>query len=370
LGAGYFYLIGSFTQMNIIPFAMQSLGLSDIQGGYLFFLTALGIGTGATIAGKISGRIVELGLVPFGAMGIAICAFLLNSFSDNLYVVIASVTCLGIFGGIFEIPLESYVMVSSPRETRGQIQAATNFVSFLGVLAAAGLVYLNAEIFSFQADKGFAIIGFLTIGIMIAFAFQFIDYVTRFIAMILSSLHFRTLYVGRENIPECPALYVCTHTAWNDTLLLLGSQRRRMRFFIEQEQKHSPWMKRLYKLLRVVFIPDIEPLTKNPQCLEAIQKTLKKGISVCIFIESWDIYTEVEKLHQSEPFNHIMTSASYPIIPVKIEKGTKHPASHIFKRLVQKYRVPASLAFGNVVYEGNNSLLHSRHEHELYFDNG
>ena len=50
-----------------------------------------------------------------------------------------------------------------------------------------------------------------------------------------------------------------------------------MRFFIEQEQKHSPWMMRLYRLLRVVFIPDIEPLVKNQECLEAIQNTLKKG---------------------------------------------------------------------------------------------
>jgi acyl-[acyl-carrier-protein]-phospholipid O-acyltransferase/long-chain-fatty-acid--[acyl-carrier-protein] ligase len=367
-GSAYFLFVGAFAQLNIIPFAVQSLHLSDIQGGYLFFLTALGIGSGALIAGKISGRIVELGLVPIGAFGITVCAFLLDAFSEHLLFVIPIVTLLGIFGGVFEIPLDSYIQVASPRQSRGQMVAATNFMSFVGVLLASGLIYLNFEVFGIQSDKGFSIIGLLTFLVTIAFTFQFFDYLTRFIASILSKLHFRTVFTGQENIPDCPALYVCTHTAWNDTLLLLGSQRRRMRFFIEQEQKHSPWMRRLYRLLRVVFIPDIEPLVKNQHCQEAIQKALNKGISVCIFIQNSDIYKEVAKLHQAEPFNHILEAANYPVIPVRIEKGIKHSRFHLFKRLLQKFHVPACVTFGNMVYSGHASLLSTRHEHELCFE--
>ncbi len=368
-GSAYFLFVGAFTQLNIIPFAVQSLQLSDIQGGYLFFLTALGIGTGALIAGKISGRIVELGLVPIGALGISICAFLLDGFSNYLLAVIPLVTLLGIFGGIFEIPLDSYIQVASPRKSRGQMVAATNFMSFVGVLFASGLIYLNSEVLGIESDKGFTLIGSLTLIIMVAFTFQFFDYLTRFIASILSKLHFRTVFVGQDNIPDCPALYVCTHTAWNDTLLLMGSQRRRMRFFIEHEQHHSsPWMRRLYRLLRVVFIPDIEPLEKNQKCLEAIQNTLKKGFSVCIFIHNWDIYSEVEKLHQASPFNQILEAANYPIIPVRIEKGTKHLRFNFLKRLLKKYHVPASVTFGSMVYAGHQALLDTPHEHELVFE--
>jgi len=367
-GSAYFLFVGAFTQLNIIPFAMQSLDLSDIQGGYLFFLTALGIGTGALIAGKISGRIVELGLVPFGAVGIAFSAFLLDAFSSNLFAVIIFVTLLGVFGGIFEIPLDSYIQVASPRQSRGQMVAATNFMSFVGVLLASGLIYLNSEVLGIESDKGFALIGLLTALIAIAYTYKFFDYLTRFVSSILSRLHFRTQFIGHENIPDCPALYVCTHTAWNDTLLILGSQRRRIRFFIEQEQSHTPWMKQLYSLMQVVFIPAIEPLVKNSDCLEAIQKTLNKGISVCIFVQNRDIYSEVEKLHQTEPFNRILEAANYPIIPVRIEKGVKHPRFHLFKRLLNKFRVPASVTFGGIVYSGHESLLTTPHEHELCYE--
>lgn len=368
-GSAFFLFIGAFTQLNIIPFAVQSLHLSDIEGGYLFFLTALGIGTGALIAGKISGRIVELGLVPFGALGISISAFLLDGFSSQLLYVLPTVTLLGVFGGLFEIPLDSYIQVASPKQSRGQMVAATNFMSFLGVLLASALVYLNSEVFGLESDKGFTIIGVLSLIASIAYTIQFFDYLTRFVASILSKLHFRTHFVGQENIPDCPALYICTHRAWNDTLLLLSSQRRRIRFFIENEQSHSSsWMKKLYSLLRVVSIPEIEPLCNNQECLTIIQKTLNKGISVCIFIDSWDIYAEVEKLHQIEPFNQILQDANYPIIPVRIEKGVKSPNFPIFKRILKKIHVPASITFGNIVYRGHESLLIAPHEHELCFE--
>lgn len=368
LGAAFFLFIGAFTQLNIIPFAIQCLKLSDIEGGYLFFLTALGIGTGALIAGKISGRIVELGLVPIGALGIAIAAFSLDAFSHSLWAVIFLVTILGVFGGLYEIPLDSYVQVTSPQKSRGQMVAASNFLSFVGVLFASGLIYLNSEVFGIQSDKGFMIIGFLTLGVAIAFSFQFFDYLTRFISSILSKIHFKTTINGLGNIPDCPAIYVCTHTAWNDTLLLMGAQRRRMRFFIECEQIHSPWMKRLYRLLQVVFIPTIEPLEKNAACLEAIQKSLKSGISVCIFLDGTHLYPEVEKLYQSELFNEIIQAANYPLIPVHIEKKDVNPKVTFFKCLLNKYQVPASLSFGSIVYSGDRCLLEARHEHELCFN--
>lgn len=368
MGSAFFLFLGAFMQLNIIPFAIQLLKLSDIEGGYLFFLTALGIGSGALISGKISGRIVELGLVPIGAFGIAICAFLLDIFATHLFAVIPLVTLLGIFGGIYEIPLDSYIQVASPKKSRGQMIAATNFMSFCGVLLASGLIYLNSEVFGIQSDKGFTLIGLLTLGVMIAFTFQFFDYLTRFVASILSRLHFKTLFTGQHNIPDCAALYVCTHTAWNDTLLLLGSQRRRMRFFIEQEQKHHPWMRRLYQLLRVVFIPDIEPLVKNEKCQEAIQESLKKGISVCIFIQNGDVISEVEKFRQTAPFNQIL-EAAYPLIPVRIEKGKKNRYRfNFFTKLLKKFRVPASVTFGNVLHSGKCSFLSLRHEHELVFE--
>lgn len=345
-GSAFFLFLGSFVQLNMIPFAVQSLHLTDVQGGYLFLLTALGIGTGSLIAGKISGRTVELGLVPMAGFGVAICCFLLDLYSDTFYPILPLVTLLGLFGGMYQIPMDSYIQVTSPNDYRGQIVAATNFLSFFGVLCASALLYTITEGFGLEADKGFSIIGCITVAISTIIGYQFFDYVTRFVAMILSRLHFTTSITGVNNIPDSPAIYVCTHTAWNDTLLMLGAQRRRMRFFIQQEKEHRKWIKRLYRLLRVVLIPDIEPLENNQANLAAIKKTLNKGISVCIFIENETLADEIEKLKHSYSFKEILEETHYPMIPVFIEKGEKHKQSRFFTRLMKKIRVPATISFG------------------------
>lgn len=346
-GSAFFLFLGAFTQMNMIPFAVQSLHLTDIQGGYLFLITAIGIGSGSIVAGKISGKNVELGIVPIAGIGVTICCYLLDLFSDQLHAVIPLVILLGFFGGMYQIPLDTYIQVTSPNTSRGQIVATTNFLSFFGVLCASGMLYLITEIFGLNADKGFTMMGSLTLFITVIISYQYFDYLTRFIAMVLSKFHFQTTCTGLEHIPKkTAAIYVCTHTAWNDTLLMLGAQRLRMRFFIQQEQDHThPWIKRLYRMLRVVMIPTIEPLENNKLCLTVIKNTLKKGISVCIFIENGDLLNEIEKLKESHCFRDVHKETGFPIIPVHIEKGEKDKQSRFFTNLMNRIRVPAAISF-------------------------
>ncbi len=164
--------------------------------------------------------------------------------------------------------------------------------------------------------------------------------------MILSRIHFQVNFYGLDNIPDTPVIYVCTHMAWNDTLLMLGAQRRRLRFFIQQEQDHnSKFMRRLYRLLRVVFIPTIEPLENNQVCLLAIKKILDKGISVCIFVENSSIEQEIDKLNRSYSVRKILDETHYSIVPVTISKGIKDKKMRFFVWLMEKIRIPATVAF-------------------------
>lgn len=360
LGSSFFLFLASYVQLNMIPFAVQSLHLTDVQGGYLFLLTAIGIGTGALCAGKICGKSSELALVPLAAGGITICFYLLDLFSDNLYACIFLVIIIGVFGGIYVVPLDSYVQLSSPKQLIGQVVASSTFLSFFGVLLASGLLYFDSAVLGFPADKGFSILGTLTLGGACLYAYLFFDYLTRFVGMVLSRLHFKIEFSGQENIPNGPAVYVCTHTAWNDTLLLLGAQRRRMRFFIEHEKDHSKWLKKMYRLLRVVMVPEIESLEHDPECLKVIKKTLNKGISVCIFIDEKDVNREINKLKESQIVQEILKD-THPIL-VRIYKGEKNRQARFFTRLINKFRVPAAISFEKVdwgVSEQSNSTVFS-----------
>lgn len=348
-GSMFFLFLGAFMQLNMIPFAVYSLGLSDVQGGYLFLLAALGIGTGSVLAGRISGKSVEMGLVPVSAFGLAIGSFFIDYFANNIILIIPLVVILGMLGGLFQVPLDSYIQIASPNKQRGQVIAAANFMSFIGVLMASGFIYITSGVLGVPADSSFTLMGILSVFVTVVFAFQFYDYTTRFIGMILSYLHFSTSLNGEDNIPKGPGIYVCQHTAWNDTLLMLGSQRRRMRFFVEKEQEHSVFMKRLYKCLRIIMIPEIESIQQDPKSLKRIKQALQKGISVCIFTAKSEIDSEVELLKNSRSFEDIYDGTSYPIIPVTIEKGEKDAESKYFSNLISKLRVPAKIQFNTPI---------------------
>ncbi|HRD55722.1 MAG TPA: MFS transporter [Parachlamydiaceae bacterium] len=349
IGSAFFLFLGAFVQLNMIPYAIESLGLTDVQGGYLFLIMAVGIGAGSVAAGKISGRTAELGLVPIAGLGVVFCSYSLDLASSHLYAVVPLIAFLGFFGGMFEIPLDTYIQLKSPNKFRGQIVGATNFLSFFGVLLASLLLYVLSEILGLKAHRGFEVIGTITLGVTAVLTYQFFDYISRFICMILSRLHFRITFFGQSNIPEKPAIYVCYHTAWNDTLLMLGSQRRRMRFFVEHEQSHTKWLYRLYRLLRIIRIPSIEPLENSQICLTVVKNMLNKGISVCIFVENPNVAEEIEKFKTSYSFWSVIEETGAPIIPVSIEKGTKDKHSWFFTRLMEKIHVPAEVSFGEQI---------------------
>lgn len=355
-GSAYFLFLGAYVQLNMIPFAVEALGLTDVQGGYLFLVAALGIGSGSVLAGKISGKQVELGLVPLAGVGIAVGLQLLEAFPNSLATVIPLIAIIGVLGGIFQVPLDSYIQIASPARFRGQIIAATNFLSFFGVLLASALMLFISEVLDLRAAAGFAVLGWITLILTALFTFQFFDYLTRFLAMVVSRIYFNIAFDGRENLPETPAIYVCHQTSWNDTLLILGSQRRRMRFFLETKRPLHGGMQALYKLLRVVFIPEIESLEKNQVCLEALRNILSRGISVCIFVEESCLEKEISALQRSPYVSEVFDGTHYPIVPVFIKKGIKTPPTSLCAALFHRLRLPASVTFGSKLSPANDLL--------------
>ncbi len=363
--SAYFMFCAAFFQLNMIPFAVSSLGLTDIQGGYLFCLIALGIGAGSILAGKISGKEAELALVPLGGIGITIGCFLISLYSSDITYIIPLVTLLGVFGGIYAIPLDSYIQMASPKEYRGQIVATGNVLSFMGVLFACATLDVISQVLGLPPDQGYIVVGALTLLMVSIIGYQFFDYVTRFVGMLCSRIRFQMTFAGREHLPDAPAIYVCTHTAWNDSLIIMGSQRRRMRFFIENEQHHNRLIRRLYRMMRVVLIPPVETFEHNPPCLQMLRKVLKKGISVCLFVESDNVADEIARLGQS--LHEVLEGTDTQVLPVYIDKGEKEQLPRIFVRIRNAIRVPTLVTFGPPVScrEKNNLSLETSKEEAL-----
>jgi acyl-[acyl-carrier-protein]-phospholipid O-acyltransferase / long-chain-fatty-acid--[acyl-carrier-protein] ligase len=345
LGSSFFLFVAAYIQLNIIPFGIEALNLSDVKGGYLFLLTAVGIGTGSMLSGKLSGKHVELGLVPFGGLGIVISCFLIHAFSDSLSAVVINVILLGIFGGIWIVPLDSFIQVSSPENYRGQMVATTNFLSFTGVLAASGAIFFFNSI-GVTASQGFMIMGLITLVVTIFIMIATLDYFLRFIAFIISRTFFRLTVTGNQNLSKsAPSLILCYRfSSLIDILLLTAIQRPPLRFFVESNKHDNVWIKRLCRIVRIFLIPRSSKYNKEQLFLET-KKALKRGYSVCIFAKS---IRDNGKLRAKylEHFRRHLDGTHYPIIPLNIDEKPLHPASGEVFDFIKAFPWSVSINFG------------------------
>ena len=106
IGQAYFLFVGAFAQLNLIAYGMQEMGLAEAQSGYLFLAAALGIGGGSLLAAKLSGRDVEFGIVPVGAVGLTIALVLLHAVPSTLPSCLAILVLFGVSAGLFSLPLQ------------------------------------------------------------------------------------------------------------------------------------------------------------------------------------------------------------------------------------------------------------------------
>ncbi len=182
IGAAFFLFVGAFFQLNIIPFAINSLGMDKVGGGYLFLVCAIGIAIGAHLCGKISHKQVEIGLSCLAGIGMTLTLIGIYFLQFSLIGVISALFFIGFMGGFFVIPFDSFVQTYSKGHHRGQVIAANNFISFCGVLFAPLTIYLVSGFLGLSAATGFLVIACLVLLFTLFLFFRASSLLLNFIA--------------------------------------------------------------------------------------------------------------------------------------------------------------------------------------------
>lgn len=159
---GYFLFIGAFVQMNIIPYSVLILGMKPAVGGYLFLFSSIGVGIGALIATKSSGKLASL---PLSAIGMSVGCFLFTLFPFPFWVNAIWLIGLGIFGGLFLVPPQAFILSHSRPEIKGRNFGTANFFSFVFALLAAGVLYLFNTLLGISPRSSFSWIGILNLAV-------------------------------------------------------------------------------------------------------------------------------------------------------------------------------------------------------------
>lgn len=286
-GSAFFLFIGAFTQLNIIPFAMQSLHLSEVGGGYLFLPTAVGIAIGAILAGQLSKDKVEPGISCISGFFIAILFFVMHFFSSSLIIVIICLALLGMFGGAFLIPFDAFIQVNSPDEKRGQVIAASNFLSFVGVLLASFVLYAFSEELKFSASSGFALMGGISfLATIVLFGRLSSLFFPFFVRKILK--RFRTLKI-LPPMPDAHSIIVLqSNSCWDAVLLFALFPELKV---LLPSRHHVPWFN--------YWINSIQLIPTDPTIDDVNELVEEKGhAALCIFLHRRDDSREILRAYE------------------------------------------------------------------------
>lgn len=277
-GSAYFLFIGAFTQLNIIPFAIQSLHLNEVAGGYLFLSTALGIALGSFLGGKVSRKRIELGISCAAGIGITLFFILLSLFSHNLVFDIICLVSIGMLGGIFIVPFDTFIQLNSEDEKRGQTIAAANFLSFAGVLVASVALFLFNQVFELSSATSFGVVGILTLGVTAALTFRLSDLSLSFFSRKILHPLYRFTPLTSQNFDN--TLLILERGKWKDALLLQGAIPNVHLLIPAQIERSSPWFTRMLYSFHAV-----PPEEDFPALLAASKEYLKEGIVPCLFLK-------------------------------------------------------------------------------------
>ena len=372
-GIVFFWALGAVAQLNVDQYATEAGARSQGQVVPLLVVLVGGIGIGSLIAGKVSSRGVDLGLVPVGAAIMAVASFGLACGPRTLFQDAGGLpaawwfaaACLGLLGvgaGVFDVPLEAFFQERSPPPRRGALLAATNLLTFAGMFAASMLYGVlrtpvgESALPLLSARSLFGLFGLLAAAAAAAAIYSAPRASLRMLVAAIVNSFYRFRIRGADLVPATgPAVIVANHLSWLDGFLLPLACGRPVRMVVYGPNIRGKFLRMLSDQWRFILF---DPRPKSiGTALKTIQAGLAEGDVIGIFCEG-GISRTGQILGFKRGLEWLLDRVEAPIVPAHIDGMWGSLLSHSEGRYFTKwpklffggaglgFRRPLTLSFG------------------------
>jgi len=304
LGISWFWFLGACYVTQIPAWTKNVLHSTEGVATLLLAMFSIGIGAGSMLCEYLSGKKVEYGLVPIGSLGLSIFgihlalngALAAPEMPHSLFGFLAAkgsipilidLILIGIFGGLYIVPLFAIVQTRSEESHRSRIIAANNILNALFMVGAAilGAVFLGPLGLSIPAL--FLTITLMNIAVAVYIYTLVPEFTMRCLVWVITHLFYRINHENLEKIPsEGPAVIVCNHVSYMDALIIGSCCRRPVRFVMDKGIFGIPVLNFIFRTGKTIPITSRrkDPETYN-NAFDRIAEELENGEIVCIFPE-------------------------------------------------------------------------------------
>ena len=287
LGISWFWFYGALLVTQFPNLAREVLSREPIFVTLLLVVFSVGVGVGSLLCERLSSHKVELGLVPFGSIGLTIFGLDLGfSAAQGGWRLLADLALIGVFGGFYIVPLYALVQSRSEASHRSRVIAGNNVLNAVFIVAAAviAIALLGAGL---TIPQLFLVAALMNAAVAVYIYTLVPEFLMRFMVWILIHSVYRLKKLNLERIPEeGAALVVCNHVSYVDALVISAACRRPIRWVMDHRIFKVPLLSFFFRTARAI---PIAPAKEDPRLLERayerIAAELRAGELVGIFPE-------------------------------------------------------------------------------------
>jgi len=281
VGLSIFWGISQALLTAFPAFAKANLGIENtvvIQG--TLACSGIGIVFGSLIAGKASRRHIETGLVPLGALGVVVTLAFIAQITSIGWLIVDFLV-LGVFGGMFIIPLNALIQFHARDDELGTVLAGNNWVQNIVML---GFLVLTVTLAAIGANE-IGLLHFLVLVALIGAGYTVYRLPQSLIRYVIAQMFVstnRVEVVGFENLPsQGGVLLLGNHVSWLDWAMIQIACPRLVHFVMHRSIYQRWYLKWFLDLFGVVPISS----GQSREALETVNEWLKAGHVVCLFPE-------------------------------------------------------------------------------------
>ena len=335
LGISWFWFYGALVLAQLPLFSRDVLGGNEEVVTILLLVFSAGVGIGSLLCERLSGHKVEIGLVPFGSIGLTAFAVDLYfavphapagsglSALDYLHTagawhVLLDLGLIGVFGGFFIVPLNALVQQRARREVISRVIGANSILNAVFMVAAA-IFGAAALKWGMSIPQVLLAAGILNACVAIYIYSLVPEFLLRFFAWLLVNVMYRLRASGLDRIPERgPALLVCNHVGFVDAIVISAACRRPIRFIMESSIFRIPVLSTIFKGMKAI---PVAPAREDPQVYERafqiVAEELRNGHLVCIFPEG-RLTSDGEIAAFRPGMMRILKDSPVPVVPMAL----------------------------------------------------
>ncbi|MFZ6050118.1 MFS transporter [Pseudomonas sp. CR3202] len=365
VGNSWFWFLGAVYLTQIPAYSKELLHGDESVVTLILTVFSVGIALGSMLCERLSGGKVEIGLVPFGSIGLTLFGLLLWWHSGEFpqgavphdwlallghgqaWLILADILGIGLFGGFYIVPLYALIQARTAENERARVIAANNILNalFMVVSAIASILFLSVA--GLSIPELFLVVSLMNIAVN-SYIFKIVpEFTMRFLVWLLGHSMYRVEHKGLEAIPEeGPAVLVCNHVSFVDALLIGGAVRRPVRFVMYYKIYQLPVLNFIFRTAGTVPIAARhEDLLVYDAAFKKIAEYLNNGEVVCIFPEG-KLTSDGELNEFRGGIERILEENPVPVIPMALQGlwgsfFSRDPAKGVFRRFWSRIRLVA-----------------------------